>query len=112
MTDTCIKPKKNTGALIGIIAVFTVAGLCAGFAGGQLTTRAQATKEVENIRLSYDESQKVRAEALRMCLQLAPKAADTAAAAASAAGDAAAAAQRALEQSTPGKDAKPMDTPK
>lgn len=99
MNDTCntyqIKP---TLSLVGIILVFTTAGACAGFAGGQLTTRLQAAKEVENIRVAYDESQKVRGEALRMCLMLAPKAADSAATAATAAGAAAGAAQRALEQ--------------
>lgn len=98
MTDTCKQPLKPTVSLVGIIVVFTIAGACAGFAGGQLTTRWQASKEVTNIQRAYDESQKVRGEALRMCLMLAPKAADSAATAATAAGDAAAAAQRALEQ--------------
>lgn len=91
MNDTT-NPKRPSRSLVGIIAVFTIAGLCAGFAGGQLTTRWQATKEVDNIRLAYNESQKVRSEALQMCLQLAPKAADSAA-------SAAAAATKALEQS-------------
>ena len=93
-------PKRPSRTLVGIIAVFTIAGLCAGFAGGQLATRWQAGKEVENIRLAYSESQKVRTEALQMCLQLAPKAADSAANAASAAVNAAAAAKAAIE----GKD--------
>ena len=95
MNDTC-NTKKPSRSLVGIIAIFTIAGLCAGFAGGQLTTRWQATTEVDNIRLAYNESQKVRSEALQMCLQLAPKAADSAASAANAA---AAAAKKAMEQS-------------
>lgn len=97
MNDTT-NPKRPSRSLVGIIAVFTIAGLCAGFAGGQLTTRWQATKEVDNIRLAYSESQKVRNEALQMCLQLAPKAADSAA-------SSAAAATKALEQS----EGKPQD---
>lgn len=92
--------KKPTTTLVGIITMFTVAGAFAGFSGGLFITRGQAVKEIESIRLSYDESQKVRAQALQMCLQLAPKAADSAATAATAAGEAAAAAQRALEQKT------------
>lgn len=96
MMDNC-KPNRPSRSLVGIIVVFAVAGACAGFAAGQLSTRAQATKEVESIRMAYNESQKVRGDALRMCLQIAPSAASSAATAATAAGEAAAAAQRALE---------------
>lgn len=97
MTD-CKHTKPNL-TFIGIIATFTVAGVCAGFAGGQLSTRSQAATDLAAAKAIYDESSRNKNEALRMCLMLAPKAADSAAAAASAAGNAASAAQQAIRES-------------
>ncbi len=93
------EPKHNSQrrALWGIVALFTVAGASAGFAGGQVVTRAKAIAEVDSIRTAYAEADKARSQALDMCLRLAPKAALSAADAAKAAKEAAKAASKAAQ---------------
>lgn len=101
MTDPKNDSKRR--ALWGIVALFTVAGASAGFAGGQIVTRARVITEVESIRTAYAEADKARNEALQLCLRLAPKAALSAADAAKAAKEAAQAANQAAQDAEKGK---------
>lgn len=88
-------PKSRRRALAGIIALFTVAGICAGVAGGMSFTYVRALQEVNGIRANYAQSARERASLLSLCLQEAPKAATQAAEAADRAAQAATAASNA-----------------
>ena len=82
-------PVKRRRALWGIIALFSVAGACAGFAGGIMVTSLKASNEVATIRQTYHEALESRKASLELCLRVAPKAARDAAQAADRAADAA-----------------------
>lgn len=94
---TEVRDNTRRRALWGIVVLFTVAGVSAGFAVGQMATRARAVAEVDSIRTAYNEADKARSQALEMCLRLAPKAALSAADAAKAAKEAAQAARKAQQ---------------